>query len=256
MTELPQWLTNLLPPPKDHVLLSKSADTWIVNDNDIYSSSIKTFSTLAEAHSYLRNNNLDFEIDENIEGEDSLFLSYPSERSRLYTLVLGSSDKNRLMRLQSDFKDSLDAATAYLADPLNFLSAYYFVDQHPAFWTYDPDHPWFWTTSGYCAKLYQCPYSADDGSLVFELEAGSHVESTEDIEGAPRAFTYHYHDYRLDAVGNSFEEAIVDLASLVHKFFSAEGIERENVDHEVPDWIETVRNRAKEVDEYLASEAE
>jgi hypothetical protein len=249
---LPLWLIQQLPEPHPHSLLARENDNWIVTTPG---EERKSFQRLPEAHRYLLEAGGDFQIDSSAQGK-SAFLSYPSERKQLMTLVLGTTDEDRLAILVSDYQESQEYAQQYSQKPEDFLSSYLFLDHHPAFWVRTPTLPWFWTTQGHCGGFYQCVSANGQSKIRFELEAGPHVVDDPEYGVEPEAFTHHSHDYRLDSLGSSFEEAIVQLASLVHKFYLPDGAEREDMGHYVPQWVQDGSRKSKELDRYLESSEE
>lgn len=134
-------------------------------------------------------------------------------------LLGGNIDDEALAKY--DYMHYLFTVERYLSDPTDFLNSWEFFTRHPAFWTrHKPDtDQWNKTYSTFWMDIT----TRKDGSICFMFEAGSGV-------GEER--TMHYHDLRLDVYANSYEDGIIQLAALTHKFFTLHGEERENVEYE------------------------
>lgn len=127
------------------------------------------------------------------------------------------TDENSLWLLQEAYASWLNFYREWQENKDDFLSAYYFIDQHPAFWTrlkHEKTFQWH-TADGRPDTIIPC--RDDTGQVCISLETGGHVEP---------AYTEHYHDYRLDVTEPTFEEAIVALAKRVDEIFDETGCER------------------------------
>lgn len=149
--------------------------------------------------------------------------SFITENSRL---LLISSDSRKVKNAKYNFLLFLFATEEYYAKRDDFFTAYNWVLSHPAFWSVGRTSPHYWNTNYGSASLEIIRNDKDE--LVYMLEAGAAVEPER---------VMHYHDLRLDVYAPSFEDAYVQLADLVDKFFHVDGSERENVDY-VPSDLE------------------
>lgn len=113
----------------------------------------------------------------------------------------------------------------WLIDTSNWVLAYQFIEYHPAFWyRVQPDrfdHRWD-LESGH-KSLWVCVTTNDDGDPVVMMEHGCSI--------APE-HANHYHDLRLDVWAPNFEDAYVQMAQKIHKFFALDGEERPDVEYE------------------------
>lgn len=147
-----------------------------------------------------------------------------------YTLTKKSeSGGHRMLLGPFNYEDSrltgyinfLQLAKRYIAEPDNVVLAYEFIQYHPAFWyRYRDGHKNDWSTEDGHKSVWVYPTFNKEGNLVVMLEHGSTVSPE---------YKEHYHDFRLDVWGTSFEDAYVQLAKLVHKFFYLDGSERPDV---------------------------
>ncbi|WP_334134844.1 hypothetical protein [Acinetobacter schindleri] len=72
----------------------------------------------------------------------------------LSSSLFSYTDKNKFEHLQSALQTAFENEQAYLANPTDFLTAYHFIDTHPAFWTVIGDVPsWHWNTWGHCQNV-------------------------------------------------------------------------------------------------------
>lgn len=134
--------------------------------------------------------------------------------------LLSWTDENSLWLLQEDYRSWLTFYQEWKESPEDFLSAYRFIEQHPAFWTrLKHEKTFMWHTSD-GMPITIIPRRDDKGQVCISLETGGHVEP---------AYTDHYHDYRLAVTEPTFEEAIVALAKRVDEIFDEAGCEREGV---------------------------
>ena len=245
--ELPRWLEDLLPEQSAPQVLS----TTVVDGERVLrltepDGSYQDFATVAEVASAQRNSELDLAIEQDVyehfaDGYRSL--SYPVERKGYVGMLFGYTDERRRKSLESAYRYSLENQNRYAEDPTDFLRAYRFIDTHPAFWTtFDLEkHPWHWETNGYCGKLRQFVSGRDDGSYRFALDGGGHVEhSTGDGRSA---YSEHYGDWRLEARGNSFEEAILDFAARLVLAYDSEGngLSEDGFPYPIPEWVQDLR---------------
>lgn len=239
--ELPKWLKELLPEPALPAAIKFRDGEYFVHypENGEYPESAisGSFESIVEAYESINTRETDPIFDPSLpELKDrhnrSGMISVKSDLGSGFSRVLISSTENdHLNILRYNYDQWQNSAPQYLANPDDFLMAYYFLDGHPCFWTREltsqGEHrdPFSWKMSGHAMNLWSMPQLSKENStgVTFMMEAGSHI--------AP-AYTSKYHDLRLDVYGNSYEDAIIKTAALVHKFFDLEGNERENVEYE------------------------
>lgn len=113
----------------------------------------------------------------------------------------------------------LDLAKQYIADPKNFVNAYYFLDNHPAFWHLRRHGELDWIFDGFAKKFYTIVHPSDryETGVMVGFEAG----------GTAPGWVHHYHDLRIDTYAGSFEDAYIQLAANVHEHFDLDGTDYE-----------------------------
>lgn len=245
MSNLPTWLTSILPPLREPIVLSMAGDEFKLTAP---SGETSTFTTLVEVRDALGNEDVKIEPEvfvANGDDADGLNMGLIFSISEHFSgTILGMTDEERLDGLERAYAYSQDCAKTYEAEPNSFLNSYNFLDAHPAFWT--TRHGDFdWDTAGHGQRIDHMVMKDDAGNVVIALETGAHVEPAMDS---------HYHDYRLDVYAATFEEAYVKLAAAVHKFFAPDGEDRGDVEHDKPAWVEELEVRVAEARAHAAEE--
>lgn len=227
--QLPEWLENELPDVKTHGSLSYVDGKYIATspENDK-----AEFQTLEEAFDHMQNVfKSETTFNENLpEYEEAMGMFFTSKKviNNSVRALLSITDTERKATLEETFKSFLNLASKYENNPDEFMTAYYFVDSHPAFWTRNKNEKtWYWNTSGHCNRMHVSPFKDHDDNMFWEIETGSHVE--------PK-YKEHYHSPKLDSYGSTIEEAYLELASLVFKFYNNDGTAREEVPVPLKDW--------------------
>lgn len=237
---LPSWLSHQLPEPRPPYTIDYKDEEYLVVSPHV-GGDIERFSTIIEAYDHASDKDhndpdsggLSFsdELPESNEEDNLLGMLVVDDGAKDMTkrLLISVTDEDRLESLKNTYEKWGEMHDSYVEDPADFLNSFYFLDQHPCFWVKAKNHdnlphaPYEWDTSGHSQKLWFFPTRDDAGSIAFMMEAGSHI--------APD-YLYHYHDLRLDAYSDSYENVIIETAALVHKFFHKDGTERENVEYE------------------------
>lgn len=239
MAKLPEWLTSALSKVLSPVVLKYSDGKYFAQypeHEDYPGCNLSVpFDTFDEAYNSVRGNaGYSVSFDESLPEKENEWLpgligiKTGNSCERTY---ISSTDWNSLSILENAYSSWIDFATnRYPAAPHNFIDAYYFIDGHPALWTREKpsgesmnfDN---WRTSGHAMRLWSAPFVSKESptGIYFQLEAGPHV--------APD-YTYTSHDLRLDVSGTSYEDAIIQLAAKIDKFYDIDGTERPNVEHE------------------------
>lgn len=174
-------------------------------------------------------------------------LSIYNPETGLYSMLLSFTDAEHEWLAKSNYLHFLESALYYLEKPDDFLRAWTFVNNHPAFWYRYSEDKNYWITNEYSRKVWIQPALNDQNEIVFMLEAGSAVEPER---------TSHYHDLRLDIWASSYNEGFIKLAALVHKFFHLDGSERENVEYEKSSLEKILEERVADLDEKFKNETE
>jgi len=189
-----------------------------------------TFGDIESAYDYVRNElsgDVIFAGDiEAVTGEEYLdgVLTVPSKTAPQLggRMLISSTDSDDEWLAKANYIQFLQKTLRYEANPKDFVTAFNWVDSHPAFWSRHIADTNQWNTSNNSHVWVGVGRRKDTGSSYIMLEHGSAVESDR---------TRHYHDLRLDVYADTYELAFVELAALVHKFFDVDGRERENVEY-------------------------
>ncbi|MEB4799392.1 hypothetical protein [Acinetobacter soli] len=255
LKQLPDWLLEQLPQMTEPAILSLRDTKLVVTYPDrtetihdslndvqyqIHHVKLTDLQILPEVYQY---------FGEDKENGGLFFKTSKHLSSRLSSYT----DQNKFEHLQSALQTAFENEQAYLTNPTDFLTAYRFIDTHPAFWTVTGDLPsWHWNTRGHCQNVYHGAYNdEDDGKLVIYLETGSHLNKAED---GGKLYQEHYHDYRLDVWADTFEQAFIELAAMVYKFFDHQGIERPDVTYIKPAWVLELQEIMTEVKKWKEEE--
>ena len=253
--KLPDWLLENIPETQEPAILSLREDKLVVT----YPDNTETIhNTLKEVqHQTHKIKSTDIKITPEVywrfgEGKEQGLLSFKSSE-HFYGMLFSYSDQDRFDRLKDSLQVALDNEKLYLENPTDFFAAYHFIDTHPAFWTVQGELPsWHWSTEGHCQKVSHWVYKdEDDGRLRICLETGSHVNKASD---SVKIYQEHYHDYRLDVYADSFEQAFIQLAELLYKFFDNHGIERPDVEHLKPQWVLELEQQVVECKKWEAED--
>lgn len=132
-----------------------------------------------------------------------------------------SSDQDDVQSLERIYERFLQLAEKYVDSKDDFMTAYNFVDSHPAFWTrFNSEKTFRWNTDGHCHKMYIVPFKNDE-TIFWDIETGLHI--------APE-YTNLYHDYKIDANGETIEQAYINLASNIYKQYNLDGTSKDDED--------------------------
>lgn len=231
MAKLPEWLLAELPKPKDPALLAYKDEKYHVVPPH---GEEKVFDIIDDAYDYIKKDlQLDVEFDKSLpEYKDYGLLTGKRTKSGIRALI-SFTDDSRLKKLEREYEYFLKIAKEYEDNPNSFEICYKFVNMHPAFWNRPSENnPWQWETYGHCAghegRLSLEAFFHEDGTYVWKIETGEHIYPE---------YNKRYYDYRLDAYGNTVEEAFIDLARLINKFFNVDGTQKEDVPHIKPKWV-------------------
>lgn len=231
--EYPSFVT-FEEPPEVH--------TMTFSDGRFHLSGIEeTFETFKEAHRHADRMKHQMVFDKSIFDSGQLVDQFvgvsvigderPGTSGRIYL----DYDDPRILEYNGYLRWLNGTVRSYLADPEDFLTAYYFLSNHPAFW-YQPrpeEYPHQWQTGSAISKMWIQPTTNDKGELVFMMECGATVPGT----------NHHYHDLKLDVYAPSYNDAIIQTAALVHKFYDVDGSERPDVEYEKSELEKTLDER-------------
>lgn len=238
--ELPKWLKDLLPEPALPAVIKYSEGKYFVDypEDGEYPESKRSepFDNIVAAYESVNIRVIDPIFDESLpeledpDNREGMVWTESELGPGFATMLISSTEDDHLKILKYSYINWRNTAKEYLAHTDDFLMSYYFLDGHPCFWTRkldnsgNPRDPFDWNTSGHAMNLWSSPNFSEKNStgVSFAMEAGAHL--------APNYIT-HGRDFRMDVYGESYEDAIIKTAALIHKFFDLEGNERENVDY-------------------------
>jgi len=268
--DLPEWLDELLPETRQPTELFLDGDMVCTRSPD--GRVTKLCEGIEEAYDLVNGDDIDIVFSDDVWrkfGDDQWELlgsiSVPAEDGYGYRMLMSHTDDDRLSLLEWGWKDSQKAYQDWVDDKDEFYKSYLMVDRHPAFWTrgclFNPsderwtdDMLWSWDTTGYMQKVSVMPGYYGD-RLLIALEGGGHVPDSDSIGHEPAhanvlgVYMEHYHDLRLDAFCETYEQAIVEFARLVDKFFAPDGTEREDIAYEKTELEKTLEERVREMEE-------
>jgi hypothetical protein len=186
----------------------------------------KEFSDLEKAYDYVKGElryDVKFSGDiDSITGEVSTQLVSVPTKNGHHRLLLSGTDEDEYYLAKRHYLDFLELTRHYEKNPNNFVTAFHWLETHPAFWTRPDAESNYWSTDN-ISRLWIGVTTNRVGETVIMLEHGGAVEP---------ARTDTYHDLRLDVYAPTYEIAIIELAAKVHQFFNVDGSEKENVEYE------------------------
>lgn len=253
--ELPEWLSNLLPEARKPYFIDYDEETAQYVILSPTGEKVEEFDNLLEAHD--RADHLDSENDSSggkdinanapevkendIRGKSMITIEQDDSKFLRMLFFTNDDTKIRILKYSYGYWQNT-VLPHYRKNPSDFMASWHFLDSHPAFWTKSPydNNRYSWETSGYAQSMWHVPSVDDEGTVYHMMEAGASV---------PPNHTEHYHDLRLDVFASSYEEAVVETAALVDKFFHSDGTERKNVEYEKSDLELILEDRIDDLEE-------
>lgn len=209
---IPDWARKITTVPRPFSVISLNGDSYVVTHPDGES---VAFADLNDASQSVRNSVLDSSVFEKFEGVIDRAVFYPAERG-YSTLITSQTDEHNLERLCEEFAEAKQRAIDYEDDPEDFFTAYAYSSRHPAFWLMGSRN--FVTHTPPTVEVY-----LEDDAPIVCIEHGETIRDEDPIGPAT-----HYHDYRLDAEGATFEAAYIEFAKRVQEVFWWDGVSRVN----------------------------
>ena len=227
----PQWVLDLYKPEKirPHVLVTKgdTPDSYVIRDVDFESANLFTFSLMESDNLPTKGESRVFvgspeELYEELLSLDAKVILAFSARNifdknpRIPMAFGHSSDFSVPALVLSDYKAFKSWEEALVENPEQVGVAYEFINQHPLFWHVEKSRREGGRPNIVTGRGWHC--------LQWELfhkknkKTGA-PEVTVTIECGPG----NYHDYNLDVYAPSFDEAVIKLASLIHKHYDSHG---------------------------------
>lgn len=139
----------------------------------------------------------------------------------------------------------VDIVTRYEADPDDFMNAWYYLDGHPAFWTFrqefkceewPPNHLHrLEHQQGITRCIFITPHKVNPETLAIDedeslntltqlwYELGK-MDLLPGDHGGGVAVTSHWHDWQLDGGAGTYEAAIIDIARKVWESYGNDRI--------------------------------
>lgn len=160
-----------------------------------------------------------------------------------HMLLSGNLDDEALAKY--DYMHYLFTVEHYLKNPDDFRASWAFFTHHPTYWSRHKADSDQWNKN--YSDFWMDISTYKDGSTCFMFEAGAGV-------GEER--TMHYHDLRLDVYSKTYEDGIIQLAALTHKFFDMHGTEREEVEYEKSELELKLEEASERLEEYIEAQEE
>lgn len=252
---LPEWLQECLP-PEDKPVYTIFWEGPVNGGNAV----VKTeegevwgeFATVPEAYDSVKTDTeADIVFDESIDGkggrlDEGMWTASKVVRGGMRALF-SSTDDDKLALLKHSYKNWTDwAYPNWLENQDSIDGAYNYLSNHPVFWVRHDDEPTYhWETSSHTLAIWHALMQDDKGGFVWALETGSHIEPD---------YVSHYHDLRLDVYAPTFEEALIELAKRVEKFFNPDGTAKKNVEYEKSDLELVLEERMAEYERAVAED--
>lgn len=223
---LPQWLQDILPEPRQPLVIEKTQEGFLLTHDSIEP---EVFPTMENAF-HLGVHHYAPAYTDTIGG--IVYKGHlPPQYSSIGKIFVTSEETGALMLFQDDKRsyDTLQYAYTswlviyekYVNEPDNFSNSYFFLDMHPAFWirrSPNPaDHetkPFLWHTHQYVSKRLNHNIFFVQNSHLHVIEAGSHI---------PENYVDYYHDADLEIQAESYEQALIVLARKVQEKFDYDG---------------------------------
>lgn len=176
------------------------------------------FETPTEAYDAIPHEYVEFFLDDSLKHFGDL-LSWGVLLSKADSrIIVATTSLDIEYFLKADYRDFLEAAEQYRADPKNWVLAYRFVEMHPAFWYIRTDDPYHWhTREGFQDHAW---ISVDmlNGKPNVAFEHGPHV--------LPECAMF-YSEPKLTLRAPSLEKAYVKLAERLDQYYELDGSDKE-----------------------------
>lgn len=222
---LPKWLMEALPEQREAPILSPGNNDGVFTVK--FSGKVLTFENLEEAYDYACKLTPyeDVSIQDFPESEQHFGAFYVGDADERGSkrILLSNSDQERLESLQEEYKQWLKISAKYRNNPENFQNALEFLSNHPMYWSIDTGvredrrSPYEWNTTRTIKDFYpevHFDYDNPDQPHEWCLETG---------ESVPPIHNHFYFDPDLTAHGKTLEEAFINLAKTIVKYFHDDG---------------------------------
>jgi hypothetical protein len=189
------------------------------------------------------------EDEEDKADDDLMFLtrSVSDNFSRMYGRGHGDYRIGRLEFAYEQWKEQDAEITQDSFTQENVVDVYFWLAGHPNFWKRRqlPDGTYDWETELNLGEIIDVFPQRDRKTqeVYWTAEGGYHV--LDDTEHVPYATTY-YHDYALNATGDTYEEAMLDFAKNV--WLQTHGLLKER-EAARDAWLDSLMERGKDLEE-------
>jgi hypothetical protein len=211
--------------PSEYTIVAKSNQFYIKEEN------YKPFPTFEAADDYITKElqgrtvfNAE-EITQNSEGLSSMGPGMLNIWDGThYRMFMSYSKEESIKFLEDTYQNFLnDTVPEYIKNPTDFLNSWHFLNTHPMTWSHKPPMMEYWSTDVGLDELTisLCEDAAHHPRPKILLEYGPYESDT--IDGIKYEHVIHTLDFDLTSEGDTFEEAIIILASKVMKHYTVDG---------------------------------
>ena len=160
--------------------------------------------------------------DLNSAGENMGGMFFEKGTNRL--LISFTADDNYRL-LKSQYREFLKLNKRYQANKKDWVLAYQWVENHPAFYHKYPNDSEHWVIDQGWASCWQS-VSRHKGQPYVLLEHGSWLDQTDDEGNIVNIKTVASHDIDLDTSAKTYEKAVIKFAKRVNKNYDERGERR------------------------------
>jgi len=198
-------------------LIVRKGNTFTIPQNNN-----KTFNHFEHAYDYIQAElegkpifNIDNILTEGIENPAPHMIT---ANNRMF---FSTTYKNLIEEISNDYKHFLETThTQYDKHPDNIIYCWNFLNNHPCFWSRNPEHPDYWHTANGIDHLHISMWEENNTPTIL-LETGPYEGGTVD-----EIFYEHIHptiDPDLIVEAATFEEALIMLAAKVRNHYKLSG---------------------------------
>ncbi len=218
-TIYPKFLT--LPEPSKIIYdILPFEDKFVVNDLK------QLFDVPSEAYDYIQEDlggTPRFHgKDLNSTGENMGGMFFEKGTNRL--LISFTRDDNYRL-LKSQYREFLKLNKRYQSNKKDWVLAYQWVQNHPAFYHQYPNDYEHWVIDQGWESCWQSVYRKKGKPLVL-LEHGSWLDQTDENDQVLNVKTISSHDIDLDSSATTYEKAVIKFAKRVNKYYNELGERR------------------------------
>lgn len=241
--DLPVWLKENTPELNpDYAIITKNPDGKFValvvhTETEENDDELMVFENIKDL--YLKLQEIDLPAEPDNETVKFLHFSEKEEDSDYCSLyIIKTSYRSQYKSLSGFYKNFLKLVEKYDSDPGSFKNSYNFLHYHPMFWVRLNDvrdverndgKILYWDTgfdlnSGRerinVSPSFSC---VDDLDYSWRLEFGAHVQEERIPGDMNTTFDSYYYDLLSYTSANSIEEAYIEAAAKVRKYYDLDG---------------------------------